>query len=276
METERVRGAGPFDVHPARLLERRARSRLGCAVCLVDAADSTNALAMAAAAAGAADGALFIAEEQLRGRGRKGRQWHSVKGKSLTASLLLRPSRGGEGLTAVFALAFLRALDRSVRGLALKWPNDIYIGSRKLAGVLAESRGETIVIGFGLNVNEEEVDFPAALADAAVSLRMAAGRPFDRGCVLLDVLESFETLLGDFERSGFAPLRPHIEERLLYIGTNVQIEDGAGRHEGVVLGITDEGYIRIDIGGVPRVFPSGDLTLREGSRGNDTRSRSGQ
>jgi BirA family biotin operon repressor/biotin-[acetyl-CoA-carboxylase] ligase len=272
MVAARASSRAALDLHPARLLERRAAARLGSAICLIDAVDSTNALAMAAARAGAAAGALFIAEEQTKGRGRKDRQWHSVKGKSLTASILLRGAPVGEGITAVFGLAVVRALGRSVHGMALKWPNDIYVGGKKLGGILAESRGDAIVIGFGINVNEEAADFPAALADTAVSLRMAAGRRFDRGRVVLDVLESFEALLAEYERAGFALMRPHVEKHLLHIGKNVLIEDGAARYEGVVLGVTDEGYLRVDIGGEQRVFPSGDLTLREGSRGNDSRS----
>jgi BirA family biotin operon repressor/biotin-[acetyl-CoA-carboxylase] ligase len=261
-----------LDLHPARLLELSSAKRFGRSIYLFDAVESTNVRAMAAAGAGAAAGSLFLALDQTRGRGRKGRGWHSTKGKSLAMSLLLRPRRIEEAVTAVFALAVVRALDGSARSLALKWPNDVFLGDRKLGGILAESRGEAIVIGLGLNVNEEAADFPPDLAGAATSLRMAEGRRFDRGAVLCRILESFETLHDAFDRDGFGGLRGEIEKRLLHIGKMVTIGDGASRHAGVLLGVTEEGYVRIDVGGTARVFPSGDLTLREETSGNDSRS----
>ncbi|RJR31800.1 MAG: biotin--[acetyl-CoA-carboxylase] ligase [Candidatus Latescibacterota bacterium] len=269
-ETEE-RGA-PLDLHPARLLELSGAKRLGRPIYLLDAAGSSNAVAASAAAGGARAGTLFLVEEQTGGKGRKGREWRSVKGKSLTMSLLLRPRRRDEALTAVFALAVARALDRFARPPALKWPNDVFLAGRKLGGILAETTGEAVVIGLGLNVNEEAADFTGDLAGAATSLRAAEGRRFDRGAVLCRILESFEALHDEFERGGFGPLRGEVEKRLLHIGKAVTIESGASRHAGVFLGVTGDGYARVDVGGAERVFPSGDLTLREDSRGNDSRS----
>ena len=264
----------PDDLHPARILGLCRAKRLGRRVVLLDETGSTNAVAMAAAAAGAAEGTFVVAERQTTGKGRKGRRWVSTPGKSLTASLVLRPSRPREALTAVFAVAAIRALGGFARGLALKWPNDIYLRGRKLGGILAESRDGAVVIGFGVNVNDEARDLPADAAGAAVSLRMVARRRVDRGAVLARIVESFEKSYERFEARGFAPFRPEVERLLLHRGKRVVLDDGSERRAGTLAGVTDEGYLVLDTGGAEAVFSSGDLTLREDSRGNDSRSRS--
>ncbi len=259
------------ELHPARLLGLCATKRLARRIVLYDSIGSTNDAAMAAAARGAEGGTLFAADDQTSGKGRKGRAWLSAKGASLTVSLLLRPAARTEGLTPLFALAVVRALDGFIGGLAVKWPNDIFCGGKKLGGILAESRDDAVVIGLGLDVNETADDFPPAIAGEATSMRIAAGGPFDRGIVLCRILETFETLHDRFLREGFAPFREDLERRLLYIGTRVIVECGAESIEGTMLGITDEGRVRLDAGGAERVLSSGDLTLRGGSR--DTGSR---
>jgi BirA family biotin operon repressor/biotin-[acetyl-CoA-carboxylase] ligase len=265
-------GASAAELHPARLLGLCATKRLARGIVLYDSIGSTNDAAMAAAARGAAEGTLFIAEKQTSGKGRKGRAWLSAKGASLTFSILLRPVSRTEGLTALFALAAVKALDGFVGGLAVKWPNDIYLGGRKLGGILAESRDDCVVIGLGLDVNEATEDFPPVIAPEAVSMRIAGGRPFDRGIVLCRVLETFEALYDRFLDGGFAPFREELERRLLYIGAPVIVESGGKSIEGTMLGVTDEGRLRLDAGGAERVLSSGDLTLRGGSRDTDSRA----
>lgn len=262
----------PGDLHPARLLGLCRAGRLGRRVVLLDETGSTNAVAMSAASAGAAEGTLVVAERQTAGKGRKGRFWVSTPGKSLTASLVLRPSRPGAALTAVFAFAAIRALRRFAPGLALKWPNDLYLRGRKLGGILAESRDGAVVLGFGVDVNDEARDLPPGRAGNAVSLRMAARRRVDRGAVLARILESFEEAYARFEAEGFAPFRPAVERLLLHRGKRVVLEDGTERRSGTLAGVTDEGYLVLETGGEEAVFASGDLTLREDSRGNDSRS----
>ncbi len=170
---------------------------------------------MAAAAEGADGGTLFIAEEQNAGKGRKGRAWSSAKGRSLTFSLLLRPAVRKEGLTALLALAVARALGDLLEGLAIKWPNDIFLNGKKLGGILAESRDDFVVIGLGLDVNEEAGDFSPGIAAEATSMRIARKRVFDRGIVLCRILEAFEELHDRFQEEGFAPFREEIQGRLL-------------------------------------------------------------
>lgn len=272
-KTEKNAAPAAGELHPARLLDLCATKRLARRIILCDSIESTNAAAMAAAADGAAGGTLFIAEEQTGGRGRKGRSWSSAKGRSLTFSLLLRPAGRTEGLTALLALAVARSLGDSLMGVAVKWPNDIYLNGKKLGGILAESKDDFAVIGLGLDVNEEAGDFPPAIAAEAISMRIARKRVFDRGIVLCRILEAFEEMYDRYEEEGIAPFREEIQDRLLFIGKRVVIESGQGSFEGKMIGITEEGRLRLEKNGTERVFSSGDLTLRAGSRGSRGGSR---
>jgi BirA family biotin operon repressor/biotin-[acetyl-CoA-carboxylase] ligase len=265
-KTARKAACSAHDLHPARLLDLCETKHLARRIIFFDSVESTNAAAMAAALAGAAEGTLFIAERQTLGKGRKGRSWFSAEGKSLTFSMLLRPPRREEALTAILALAVVRALGGFVGRPAIKWPNDIFLGEKKLGGILAESRDGAVVVGLGLNVNETPGDFPSAIAGNAISMRIAAKKTFDRARVLCRILERFETLYDGFRREGFATLRKDVQGRLLYVGERVSIESDGKIFEGDMIGITDEGYLRLDIGGTERVFPSGDLTLKGKSR----------
>ena len=251
------------ELHPARILELLTTSRLGRIVALYDDVGSTNAVARAAAADGVPEGLLVIAEEQRSGRGRKGRIWFSARGKSLTCSLVLRPARTDEGLTAILALAVVEALGEFAGGCGIKWPNDIFCEGKKLGGILAESQRTFVVLGLGLNINEAAGDFDDSIRGDAVSLSVAAGRRFDRGIVLCRILEEFEPMYIRFQEGGFAPFRAAVQHRLLYIGKRVAVDCGGRSFEGNMAGITDAGYVRLDIDGVERVFSSGDLTLRK-------------
>jgi BirA family biotin operon repressor/biotin-[acetyl-CoA-carboxylase] ligase len=251
------------ELHPARLLELCKTTRLARSVIVFDEVGSTNAIAMAAAASGAPEGLLVIAEEQKLGRGRKGRTWISRGSKSLTFSLLLRPVRHEAGLTAILALAVINALGEFVNGLGIKWPNDIFCKGKKLGGILAESKNDAVAVGLGLNVNESAGDFPAEIAGCAVSMRITARKQFDRGLVLCRILEAFEKLHEKFQKGGFASFRETVQHELLYIGRRVIIETGGRSFEGNMIGITNEGYLCLDVDGAERVFATGDLTLRE-------------
>lgn len=255
------------EVHPARILALCQTRHIARRIVLFDAVGSTNEAALYAAAGGAAPGMLVLAEEQSSGRGRKGRSWLSTKGKSLTVSLLLGAARKDEGLTAIMALAVVRALEGSVNGLAIKWPNDIVLGERKLGGILAESRGEFVAIGLGLNVNEKAGELPPEIAGEATSMRVAARKRFDRGLVLCRILEEFERLYDGFLENGFARYHDEIERHLLHLGERVVIDVGGATIDGTMTGITNEGYVCLEVDGTIRIVSSGDLTLRGRGRG---------
>lgn len=143
---------------------------------------STNADLLADAAAGAGEGSVLVAEVQTAGRGRLGRNWQSTSGAGLTFSVLLRPAAvpaaqyGWLPLLAGVAVAAAARAAAAVEAL-LKWPNDVLVGGRKLAGILAESRGEAVVIGMGINVSAGQQDLPGPAATSLALARAAAGHP---------------------------------------------------------------------------------------------------
>jgi BirA family biotin operon repressor/biotin-[acetyl-CoA-carboxylase] ligase len=144
----------------------------------------------------APEGALVTADEQTAGRGRLGRRWLASAGTSLLCSLQLRPAVESERLpelTGVAALACLEVI-AALTGLepVLKFPNDVLVGERKVAGVLAEAREERVVLGIGVNVNVPAEQLPQDVDRAATSLLVETGRELDRAELLAELLERLE------------------------------------------------------------------------------------
>jgi BirA family biotin operon repressor/biotin-[acetyl-CoA-carboxylase] ligase len=144
----------------------------------------------------APEGALVVAEEQTAGRGRLGRHWHAPPGTSLLCSLQLRPAVRSERLpelTGIAAHACAEAI-AAVSGLEpeLKFPNDVLVGGRKVAGVLAEAREERVVLGMGVNVNVAAEALPEEVDRPATSLLAETGREHDRAALLAELLERLE------------------------------------------------------------------------------------
>ena len=218
--------------------------------------ESTNDKALDLLEEGAPEGTLVLADEQTRGRGRRDRLWHSPAGVSLYASLILRPRLPATLLPLVSltaAVGAARALEEwgGLRGVAIKWPNDLLLGEKKLGGILAEARGESgsaaIVVGVGLNVNL--VDFPAGMEGEATSLRLASGRPWDREPLLGAILAFWEAEYDRLLAAGPAPLLEAMLQRSAHPrGSLVEIDLGGGE----ILNGTFAGY-----GG------SGELLLQE-------------
>lgn len=246
------------DLHPALVADRCAASRFGHTAVLFDEVASTNTVAAAMAARGAREGTVVLAARQRAGRGRQGRQWLSTADGSLLFSIVARPVREPQSLTALLALAAAETVDDLAGGASIKWPNDIWIAGRKCAGILAESSGGSVVLGMGIDVNEEPGDLPSGLRDAAISLRMAAGRRFDRSSVLADLLLRFGDHYARWEREGFAAMRFEAERRLLWKGETVEIDEGGRRERGTVLGLTAEGYLRLGTPQGERIIAAGD------------------
>ena len=172
--------------------------RIGSEILVVEETGSTNDLAWQAAGRGAAEGFVVFAERQTEGRGQHGRRWESAPYLGLTFSILLRPAltlRESPRLTTMLAEVVAGAIEEESGGTTrIKPPNDIYIGERKVAGVLVEGRTKTdgtyeAVAGIGINVNQSLDDFPEELRATAGSLRMATGKTFSRGKLAIAVLQ---------------------------------------------------------------------------------------
>ncbi len=185
----------------AHEVERRLATKwMGCRVVSVESCPSTNDIAKDLARDGAPSGTLVLAECQSRGRGRRGRVWHSSPGKGIYASLVVRPGDSPPSLavlqfTTGVAVAHA-SMKQTGRPARLRWPNALLFAGRKAAGLLVEAIGTgsspALVIGIGLNVNQVEEDFPGELRGLATSLRLVCGRPLDRLGVLATLLSTLE------------------------------------------------------------------------------------
>ncbi len=253
-------------------IEARLRTAiLGHPLIYLESVESTQDAAREAAQAGAAEGLVIVAGQQTAGKGRAGRSWWSPPTGGLYLSLLLRPHLSGEQtswVTMTLALGAAEAIEQ-VCGLRvdIKWPNDLQIEGRKVAGVLAEGAfsGDHLnymIAGIGINV---AIDFSAQpeLADIAVSLQSAAGRPIDPVELLLALLERTEQHYLAL-RSGQSPL-PAWQERLHTLGRPVSARAADGAIlSGVARSVLPDGALRIDLdGGGSAVVRASDVSLRQ-------------
>ncbi len=204
--------------------------------------DSTNRYLTDEARAGAATGLVVVADHQTAGRGRLGRTWVAPPGASLLVSLLLRPTvaRDRRHLIVMAAgLAMAEAVETETGVVAgLKWPNDLLVGERKLAGILAEAAGDALVVGIGVNIEWHEV--PAELAAIATACNLEGGRPTTRAAVLHAFLGRYSARLEDLDGS-----RAAYEARLLTLGRRVRVEQANGVLTGMAIGVDPDGRLRL-------------------------------
>jgi BirA family biotin operon repressor/biotin-[acetyl-CoA-carboxylase] ligase len=174
------------------VVEPLLRGRLGRPYLYFERCESTQR----ELGADAPEGALAVAEEQTAGRGRLGRPWHAPARTSILASINLRPpievARLPElSIVAGVAVAEAIALETGLQP-AVRFPNDLLIGDRKMAGILAEARDDRVVLGIGINVNLTEDELPTDVDTPATSLRIESGAPVDRARLLVTLLERLE------------------------------------------------------------------------------------
>jgi BirA family biotin operon repressor/biotin-[acetyl-CoA-carboxylase] ligase len=258
-------------IQPELLKKRLALSIFSSQIHYLTTIDSTNALAKKLADQGAPEGTLVITEEQTAGRGRRGRAWVSPAGANLLFSVLLRPPLEGDRifvLTMVLALAGVKAL-REVAGVRamIKWPNDLYVGTKKLAGILTEFsvRGKKIdwtVLGMGMNVSWRP-EAPKGSGAPATSLLEERGQRVSRNDLLSEILTGFEALYRDVVHGSMQALYEKWNQNCLVLGKAVVIESDTGRIEGKALRIDDGGALIIeDAGGSEQRILTGDVSLR--------------
>jgi BirA family biotin operon repressor/biotin-[acetyl-CoA-carboxylase] ligase len=218
--------------------------------------DSTNRYLLADAETPV--GTVAVADEQTAGRGRHGRTWSAKPGGALLVSVLLRPELPADRLHLVTLAAAVAATDavRAVAGFEarVKWPNDVVVNDRKLAGILAEAHAAgTVVVGMGLNVRADA--FPPELADLATAADLHASAPVDRGDLLVAWLRSLAAQLDAIDGVVAAAA-----VRSATIGRRVRVELAGAQLHGVASRLTEEGFlvIRTDEGG-EAVVTAGDV-----------------
>ncbi|MCK9389677.1 MAG: biotin--[acetyl-CoA-carboxylase] ligase [Sulfuritalea sp.] len=229
--------------------------------------DSTNAVLLSRAEAGAPSGTVVIAEEQTAGRGRRGRIWFASPGDSLTFSLLWRfaPGTAPAGLSLAVGVAVTRALTIVGAGkTALKWPNDILKDGRKLGGILVElvpGAPHAAVIGIGINLRLP-VGMPEDVCAASTAID-ATGAAADVNELLAALLGELLATLEIFATEGFAAIRPEWMARHAWQDARVSLStDFAPPREGICRGVDTDGALLLEVDGrVERVL-SGEVSLR--------------
>lgn len=229
-----------------------------------DVIGSTNDRARALAESGAEPFTVVIAEAQTSGRGREGRRWESPAGAGLWMSLVAPPRKvPARAVVPVrVGIAACRAIERAAPGVraGLKWPNDVQLAGRKVAGVLCESTPGAVVVGIGINVRSGALS--PALGDSAVALDQAHGARSDRAALAGALIEELRELLGSEVLNLDGELGREIEARDVLRGRPILTASG---ENGTARGIGREGTLRVESeDGTVRWIVAGGVRIREG------------
>jgi BirA family biotin operon repressor/biotin-[acetyl-CoA-carboxylase] ligase len=232
---------------------------------------STNDIAARLARGGAEEGAVIFAESQSKGRGRLGRTWLSPAGKGLWFTVLLRPDippNGATQLTVAAATALSRAITLQT-GIVpeIKWPNDILIRGRKVAGILTEMSAELdhlkeLLLGIGMDVNLEPGDFPPSLRKTATSLQIETEQKVNRSELAVAILRELDRDYDLVKKGQFEVLAEQWQERCSTLGCQVSIRVGDRVIRGRAESLDDDGalLVRAQHGHLERII-GGDVTV---------------
>lgn len=245
----------------------------------LETTDSTNRIALERAREGAAHGTTIVAEGQTAGRGRLGRAFFSPPHLNLYTSIILRPqltTAEAPALILASAIAVAAAVAETVDdpdAVEIKWPNDVLLGGLKTSGILMELGAEAtrisfLVLGIGVNLNVDRETFPDEFRHLATSLSSHSGRRVDRVAFARRLYGQLESVLDRCIAGGFDAVRSDFEARFRMTGHRVEVlELGGGTLPGTVLGIADDGTLRIrnERGAEERVI-AGDVTLSKETR----------
>jgi BirA family biotin operon repressor/biotin-[acetyl-CoA-carboxylase] ligase len=242
------------DISREAILSRLTTRTIGRDLVVLSEIGSTNDAVMTAGQNGTAEGFAVLADRQTSGRGRLGRSWASLPGVGVYTSVLLRPpvpAHQAPLLTLVAGLAVVEAI-RTVTNARpdLKWPNDVLLQDRKIAGILTEMtcvgpRVSHVGLGIGINVHHGLEDFPVEVRPTATSLRLAVGQPLDRAelvAALYDALDRWYALFCSGERDRI--LRA-VREQTATLGREVTVESGGDRWQGVALDVDADGALLV-------------------------------
>ncbi|SDM44921.1 BirA family transcriptional regulator, biotin operon repressor / biotin-[acetyl-CoA-carboxylase] ligase [Bacillus sp. OK048] len=233
--------------------------------------ESTQKIAHRLAYEQAPEGTVIIAEEQLSGRGRMDRRWHSPKYTGIWMSIILRPSiplPKAPQLTLLTAVAIVRAIEE-LTGLMpeIKWPNDILLNGKKVTGILTELEAEadrinSIIIGIGINVNQTKTDFPSELEQIATSLLLEKGEKVSRADLIKGIFTNLEKLYLLYLDEGFHPIKLLWESYAISIGRMITARTLSNSIIGKAQGITDDGVLMIEdeLGKIHHVY-SADIEI---------------
>jgi BirA family transcriptional regulator, biotin operon repressor / biotin---[acetyl-CoA-carboxylase] ligase len=266
--------SSPDALHADDLLARLGRTKvIGRDIQVFEQTTSTNDVVEKLARDGVKEGVVVFAESQTKGRGRLGRKWISPERKGLWFSILLRPQlrpQEATQLTVASATALRRAIQNET-GLApeIKWPNDILIAGKKVAGILTELSAEVdrvkhIILGIGIDVNLDAGEFPEELKKIATSLKIETGENVSRAELAVAILRELDF---DYARIGggkFSAVADEWESHCATIGKNVTVLIGDRKTRGRTESLDDDGalLVRTEHGHLERII-GGDVTLEK-------------
>ncbi len=230
---------------------------IGREVLVFEETTSTNDVVERLARSDAQEGVVVFAEAQTRGRGRHGRKWESPRGKGLWFSVLLRPAlpvAAYSRITVAASVAVARAVEARI-----KWPNDVVIRERKLAGILTETGKNAVILGIGVNVNNAPEDFPSALRDQATSLRIETGHPQDRAALAASLLGRLDDYYHRAQ-TNFEAVAAEWADLCVSLGKQIVVRIGHRRIEGEACALDGDGalLVRRDHGHIERLL-AGDV-----------------
>lgn len=265
--------ASPLSVEAIR--RALTTERIGRETYLFGEVGSTNAVLRHLAQTGAADGTVVLADTQTVGRGRLGKPWFSPPALNLYASVLLRPAIVPSAVPAFSIIASLAVVDVvTAEGLpaTVKWPNDVLVGRRKVAGTLVGyaiegDRTQYVILGVGVNLNVDRATLATGLGSAATdagSLREAAMRPIDRNAFAARFLNALETWDGRYRARGSAPVLEAWRQRDGLAGHRVRIRESQGDWVARAAGIDGDGRLLVDDGtGAPRAVTDAEVAFAD-------------
>ena len=266
--------SAPDVLHADDLVARLGKTKvIGRDIRVFEQTTSTNDVIEKLARDGVKEGAVVFAESQTGGRGRLGRKWISPERKGLWFSILLRPDLRPQEttqLTVASATALRRAI-QSVTGLKpeIKWPNDILVGEKKVAGILTELSAELdrvkhVILGIGVNVNQDAAEFPPELRRLATSLKIESGRTIERPELAAAVLRELDLDYARICAGKFAVVADEWQAQCATIGNDVTIQIGGRRIRGRAESLDDDGalLVRTEHGRLERIT-GGDVTLEK-------------
>ena len=250
------------------LLDKKALAEM--AIIYRESVDSTNLVARRLAEEGAPGFTTIIAEQQLSGRGRLGRSWFSPAGSGLWFSVIFRPAALTPAAVSPVTLVTAAVIADYLSGeynlpVQIKWPNDLQIGGKKIAGILTEIKGDPdridyLIIGIGLNVNQKPADFAPELATIATSLAIETRIKIKRTELLINLHQALLRAYRLFEKEGFAPFRQIWIRNNITLGHQVKISWPGGSLTGLASELTDEGKLIVkDNYGQTRLVSYGEV-----------------
>lgn len=261
----------PDHLRPDEIENEFSKRLIGRKVYYYDETQSTNDVAEQLARDGAAEGTVVAAEYQSKGRGRLKRQWFSPKGKNLLFSVILRPNLDPgfvSLMTIMSSVAIARAMRKEDVPAQIKWPNDVYVEGKKIAGILTEMSSEQdrvkyVVIGIGMNVNMSEEDFSEDVRSQAISMALLKKANLDRMSFFKKVLLELENCYLKIRQGFYEDILEEWSRCSFLVGQWIEVVSGQRKLEGVVLGTDARGelLLKLENGFIESII-SGDINLK--------------